>query len=283
MATTPRIYEVTRKDVPARHAAVVRFRAGAEEMPSRMPEAFGAVMTIAGQLGITCTGPAVARYRQDEDAFAVEAGFYAPSAFTTSGDLQCIELPGVRAVVTTHIGPYEGLRLNMRLFTPKPERKDGSWTSRCGRVLVGPTIDPTRRVADRHHLAVETGGVSSSSPGTTAWLDGGAGPARRWPRTSARAQRIIAPAAPGAALLNQHATQAARPLSTARATPNGTAKISPARSPTSFTKPVVGHVVTSPPMAITNAADTAAIANAPTAPTIRSQLTCWRKAAAINP
>jgi AraC family transcriptional regulator len=133
MATTPMVYEVTPKDVPARHAAVVRSRAGAAEMPSRMPEAFGAVMTAAGQLGIQCTGPAVARYRQYRDVFDVEVGFYPPSAFTTNGDLQCIELPGVRAVVTTHIGPYEGLMAAYEALHAKAREEGWELVSRCGK------------------------------------------------------------------------------------------------------------------------------------------------------
>ena len=74
-----------------------------------MPGAFSSVMGGAGRLGIQVSGPAVARYRQNGDAFDVEAGFYVPTAFPTDGEVECIELPAVRAAVTTHIGPYEGL------------------------------------------------------------------------------------------------------------------------------------------------------------------------------
>jgi AraC family transcriptional regulator len=103
-------YEIERRQLAPRHAAIFRFSAGVADMATRMPEAYGRVMASLGRRGVTPQGPAIARYAQKgPDAFDVEAGFYVAQHVDDDGEVICIELPGRDALVTTHMGPYENL------------------------------------------------------------------------------------------------------------------------------------------------------------------------------
>jgi effector-binding domain-containing protein len=102
-------HEITVKQVPARRAAVARYRAKAEEIGPRMGAAYGQVMAYLGCHGIAASGPALARYHESGDAFEVEAGFYVAAPFESGEGVESIELPAVEAAVTEHVGGYDTL------------------------------------------------------------------------------------------------------------------------------------------------------------------------------
>jgi effector-binding domain-containing protein len=78
-------------------------------MATKMPGAYGEVITYLSRAGIGVDGPAIARYSPAEDTFDVEAGFYVANAIELSQPLQCIVLTAGEAAVTVHTGPYERL------------------------------------------------------------------------------------------------------------------------------------------------------------------------------
>lgn len=102
-------HEVSLKVVPARFAAVVRFRARAEEMAAKTPQAFARVLAVLDRLGLAPAGPALARFTPEDGAFQVEAGFYVGSGFEGSDGVACVVLAGGEVLTTTHIGPYDTL------------------------------------------------------------------------------------------------------------------------------------------------------------------------------
>ncbi|HLF78840.1 MAG TPA: GyrI-like domain-containing protein [Dehalococcoidia bacterium] len=99
-------YRVELRNLPLRHAAVVKFTARVEEMSSKMPDAFGRVTASLSERGIQTEGPAVARYLRQGEAFEVEAGFYVTQHVEEDDGVRCIELPAGEVLATTHTGPY---------------------------------------------------------------------------------------------------------------------------------------------------------------------------------
>lgn len=83
--------------------------------PSRIGEAFGEVLPeVASHLqraGASPAGPAFARFFDyTEEAADFEAGFPVSEPVAGEGRVEAGELPGGRAAVTIHLGPYEGLQ-----------------------------------------------------------------------------------------------------------------------------------------------------------------------------
>lgn len=83
--------------------------------PSRIAEAFQELLPeVAAYLeraGARPSGPPLARffdYTEEEADF--EAGFPVPKPVPGEGRMVAGELPGGRAAMTTHVGPYEGLQ-----------------------------------------------------------------------------------------------------------------------------------------------------------------------------
>ena len=92
--------------------AVTRFHVASGELPAmgeRMGHAFATVMADLGKASFVPDGPAVARYEPTADGFDVSAGFRIPSEATVPAGLDRLELGGIEAAHTTHLGPYSGL------------------------------------------------------------------------------------------------------------------------------------------------------------------------------
>ena len=101
-ATTPEII-----DLPARQAAVVRIEGPVADMPRLMGEAFELTMQAVTQSGASYAGHPFARYESVEPQIVAEVGFPFTGTVTPIGRVFISELPGGRAVKTTHVGPYE--------------------------------------------------------------------------------------------------------------------------------------------------------------------------------
>ncbi len=99
-------------EVPATTAAVVRFHVEAEQIATigeQMGQAFGTVMTELGKAHVNPEGPALACYEPTDGGFDVAAGFRVQADFTAPPGLERLDLGGVQAAHTTHLGSYDGL------------------------------------------------------------------------------------------------------------------------------------------------------------------------------
>lgn len=135
-------YQVEVRTVPERYAAVERFHAKLPELGAKMPAAYGKVMSLLGSRRIAVKGPAMGRFRPtDEAEFDVEAGFYVDQVADSGDGVEFIAIPGGRAAVVTHVGPYEGL--------PAAYEAIGAWAKEQG-IELGETMsedywsDPSR-------------------------------------------------------------------------------------------------------------------------------------------
>lgn len=110
-------YEIATRSLTKQFTAVMRGEMPAERMAAWMPKAFRAVHEYLLWARVTPVGPPFARFTFLDDVVAVEAGF--PVAFEVQGDgiVEPSALPGCRAAVTTHVGPYESLDRAYRAVT----------------------------------------------------------------------------------------------------------------------------------------------------------------------
>lgn len=106
------MYEIEDRVLVEQPTLVMRGKVAVVEMPQFLGKAYGAVETRLAEVGGTYAGPPFARYRAlDEkfEEFEVEAGF--PVIAPVDGDehVASSTLPGGKAAVTWHVGPYEKL------------------------------------------------------------------------------------------------------------------------------------------------------------------------------
>lgn len=79
------------------------------ELPATFGRTYEVVAEAAQRAGATCVGPAYAEYfGMPTDTVDVEIGFGIDSPVTVPG-MTTTERPGTRAVVATHVGPYDQL------------------------------------------------------------------------------------------------------------------------------------------------------------------------------
>lgn len=90
--------------------AVVRATVRVEEMPQFFGRAFGAVFAELGRLGIDPSGEPFAYYpTEPAELTDVEAGVPVGAPIEPHGEVVPSQLPGGRAAVTVHVGPYTTL------------------------------------------------------------------------------------------------------------------------------------------------------------------------------
>ena len=98
------------RDLSERATAVVRLTTALEELPTRMGEGFGEVYRYLTGAGVQPAGPPFAMYfNMDMTQLEVELGFPVPEPIAASGRVMASKLPGGRAVVGIHVGPYDTL------------------------------------------------------------------------------------------------------------------------------------------------------------------------------
>jgi effector-binding domain-containing protein len=103
-AATPQIVEL-----PERQAAVVRVQGTTPELPVKMGEAFEMTARAIRNSGAAFAGDPFARYHGFGDRIDAEVGFPFTGVLQPTERVHVSSLPGGRAVITTHRGPYEGL------------------------------------------------------------------------------------------------------------------------------------------------------------------------------
>lgn len=83
-----------------------------KDISQAFPKAFGDVAAAAAQAGVELVGPAYARYfGMPDEVVDVEIGFGIPEEAELPG-LVVTEHPAIPAVLGTHVGPYDGLKLS---------------------------------------------------------------------------------------------------------------------------------------------------------------------------
>ena len=92
----------------AQSAVAIRERVNVIEIPLAMGRLFGELATLAGE--VEMVGPPFAYYHTWSDQEVdVECGFPIAGEFEARGRFKPFTLPAVRAVVATHVGPYDKL------------------------------------------------------------------------------------------------------------------------------------------------------------------------------
>jgi effector-binding domain-containing protein len=102
---TPEIVELEPQE-----AIAVRGEVGIAELAQFFERAFTEAAQAAGATGVEIVGPPFGFYPEmPTDSVVVEAGFPVSAPGGAHGDAHGLVLPGGRAVVAMHVGPYETL------------------------------------------------------------------------------------------------------------------------------------------------------------------------------
>jgi effector-binding domain-containing protein len=91
----------------AQTVALVRGRMRPDEIGAFVGPAFGEVLAALGAQGLQPAGPPFCRYRMQEDAFDVEAGFPASGPVVPTGRVEPDALPAGSVATTMHVGAYD--------------------------------------------------------------------------------------------------------------------------------------------------------------------------------
>jgi effector-binding domain-containing protein len=101
-------YQCQLIDRGAEPTLVIRTRASVQQLPQVLGPAWGAIMQYAGRNGLAPSGPPFVGYHNmDMQDLDLEIGF--PFARRLSGEAEVLagELPGGKAAVCLHVGPYD--------------------------------------------------------------------------------------------------------------------------------------------------------------------------------
>lgn len=123
-------YKITRRDLSEQPTAVARAQVPADELGSWIGVAHHLVTRYLRRHGVKPAGPPFARVSVVDHTADVEAGFPVHQPIDGDGDVEPSTLPGGRAVVTTHLGRYEGLGYAYEALE--------NWLARHGRTPAGP-------------------------------------------------------------------------------------------------------------------------------------------------
>lgn len=125
----------------------VRQTAPMSELSTVFPAAFGAVAAAAGQAGATLVGPAYAEYfGMPTDTVDVEIGFGVDRPVEVDGMTATPRAAG-RAVVATHVGPYDTLADSYAELMPWLEGQDLALADSMFEFYdSGPDVDPAAAV-----------------------------------------------------------------------------------------------------------------------------------------
>lgn len=103
-ASTPELVELEPRD-----AAIMRINGAPDELRTLLAEAFQATMEQIAASGGQVAGPPFARYLSFGPRIEAEVGFPYIGRLTTTDRVAHATLPGGRAVLLTHVGPYQDI------------------------------------------------------------------------------------------------------------------------------------------------------------------------------
>jgi effector-binding domain-containing protein len=122
-----------------RRAAVMHVGGQARELPTLLRDAFEATMQQIAVSGGQVAGPPFARYLAFGERIEAEVGFPCTGSLISTDLVREASLPGGRAVLMTHVGPYEEIgeawnRVSRWLKEQGLEQASAPWES----YLTGP-------------------------------------------------------------------------------------------------------------------------------------------------
>lgn len=124
-------YTCTLKVLKPQPVMSIRGPAAAHAIPAKIAEFLSEAWGYVQQKGGRIVGPPFTRFHGAHDgAVDLEGGVPVENALPPGGRIQAGELPGGEAVVTTHVGPYDGL--------PEARAALEAWTKSAGRKAAGP-------------------------------------------------------------------------------------------------------------------------------------------------
>jgi effector-binding domain-containing protein len=98
------------RNVEERHIAAVRTRTSVEKLSEVLGSCYGEVMQCITSQDAQPAGPPFAiYYNMDMNDLDVEIGFPVVSEIQGSGRVKAGKIPGGKAAVGTHIGPYDAI------------------------------------------------------------------------------------------------------------------------------------------------------------------------------
>jgi effector-binding domain-containing protein len=97
------------REIDPQHTAVVRVTTSPDKLPEIFSSVFPETYAHLGATGSMPAGPPFARYFSFGPTFDVEIGVPVADQIAPDGRVRPGELPGGRAVVGIHVGPYDRL------------------------------------------------------------------------------------------------------------------------------------------------------------------------------
>ena len=154
-------YDVRLEQLSNRPLAVVRRRAGLQELSTVVPDACGAVWSVVRSQQVTGAGRHVAVYLDDQInlEIGVELDANASATFAGYGEVVGSATPPGPVATTTHYGPYGQLHAAHEAIR--------LWCGKDGHTLAGPSweiyghwkdewnSDPSKICTDIYYLLVE--------------------------------------------------------------------------------------------------------------------------------
>jgi AraC family transcriptional regulator len=100
-------YEIEVRELEPQPAVAIRETTTTKELGKVMPGLYPEVFTYLEKKGLQPAGPSFGVYHTfSEDRVDFHAGFPVGEPVEGQGRIEAIELPGGRAAVTVHVGPY---------------------------------------------------------------------------------------------------------------------------------------------------------------------------------
>jgi AraC family transcriptional regulator len=137
-------YEIEVKEIPEQHAVVIRETTTAKGLAQVFRNLYPEIGALLDRRGIEPAGPSFALYHSySEDEVELEAGFPVAEMVQGEGRIRSIRLPGGRAAVTVHVGPYTTLGDAHEAMDAFVHGREGEHAAPPREVyVVGPGEDP---------------------------------------------------------------------------------------------------------------------------------------------
>jgi len=100
-------YQCNVKEQSCQPTLAIRTRTSVEDLSQVLGQAYGSVAQYVGEQGGQFAGPPyVAYYNDDMEDLDIEIGFPVARELPGRGEIQAGEIPGGRAAICIHVGPY---------------------------------------------------------------------------------------------------------------------------------------------------------------------------------
>ena len=125
-------YQCEVKEQTSQPTLAVRTRTSVAKLPEVMGQTYGTIAQYLGSLGEQPAGPPFAAYHNmDMSNLDVEIGFPVTTAAEGSGRVKAGKLPGGKAAVILHVGPYEKIEEAYNRLTAFVKEKELEPESFC--------------------------------------------------------------------------------------------------------------------------------------------------------